>query len=67
MPDTDIIESKDLIQINATMIAGILIFYTIPYITRGWKTARTIVYVRGQDKVEKKPNLLLGIPLRASF
>ena len=41
MPDGDtVIHAKDLIQINATMIAGILIFYTIPYITGGlavWK------------------------------
>jgi hypothetical protein len=40
MPDTGIVDAKDLIQINATMIAGILIFYTIPYITSGgphWK------------------------------
>jgi hypothetical protein len=33
-----IIDAKDLIQINATMLAGILIFYTIPYITTGWRT-----------------------------
>lgn len=52
-----IVDAKDLIQINATMIAGILIFYTISYITRGWKTARTIVYIRGQDEVEKKSSL----------
>jgi uncharacterized protein YacL len=35
MPDTGIVDAKNLIQINATMIAGILIFYTIPYITAG--------------------------------
>jgi hypothetical protein len=49
-----LVDAKDLIQINATMIAGILIFYTIPYITTGWSTARTIVYVRGQAKVERQ-------------
>jgi hypothetical protein len=35
MPDTGIVSASELIQINATMIAGILIFYTIPYITAG--------------------------------
>ena len=35
MPDGGIVDAKNLIQINATMIAGILIFYTIPYITVG--------------------------------
>jgi uncharacterized membrane protein len=49
-----LVDAKDLIQINATMLTGILIFYTIPYITRGWKTVKTIVYVRGPAKVEKK-------------
>jgi Sec-independent protein translocase protein TatA len=34
MPDTGILGVKDLIQINATMIVGILIFYTIPFITK---------------------------------
>jgi large-conductance mechanosensitive channel len=33
MPDTGIVDAKNLIQINATMIAGVLIFYTIPYIS----------------------------------
>jgi hypothetical protein len=35
MPDAGILEAKDLIQVNATMIVGILIFYTIPYIIKG--------------------------------
>lgn len=61
-----IVDAKDLIQINATMIAGILIFYTIPYITKGWNIRR-IRYVRGQmvwDEKESKPvteNAVLGL------
>ncbi|MGA9153172.1 MAG: hypothetical protein WBZ36_21550 [Candidatus Nitrosopolaris sp.] len=49
------------------MIAGILIFYTIPYITTGWNTARSIRYIYGQvvwDEKESKPvaeNAVLGL------
>jgi hypothetical protein len=47
MPDTGLLEAKDLIQINATMIVGILIFYTIPFITKHGKVStydKIVVY-----------------------
>ncbi|MGB6533134.1 MAG: hypothetical protein WBF33_34010, partial [Candidatus Nitrosopolaris sp.] len=40
MSDAGILQAKDLVQVNATMIVGILIFYTIPYIIKGGPSSR---------------------------
>ena len=40
MSDAGMLEAKDIVQINATMIVGILIFYTIPYIIKGGPSSR---------------------------
>lgn len=40
MSEAGILQAKDLVQVNATMIVGILIFYTIPYIIKGGPSSR---------------------------